>query len=229
MIFSVHIADVGVRTAPGVLRRGPQTSGVSGLLYAQTTITAPLSKRALVAPRPGRVGLIAAWEDDEAFDEFSANHPLAARLAGGWHVRLEPLRVSGKWSGVPDLPTEERPVDDEEPVAVLTLGRLRYLRAVPFLRASARAEGEALSNPELLASSGLARPPLVATFSLWRTAAGMRDYAHRRSDGAHPAAKRADSAKPFHKESAFVRFRPYASRGSWDGYDPLAALALAAG
>jgi hypothetical protein len=227
MIFSVHIANVGLRSTPGILRRGLRSSEVSGLRYAETTIVSQLSKSPLPLPRLGSVGLIAAWEDDDALDEFSASHPLAARLAGGWHVRLEPLRVSGEWSAMPDLPMRERPVDDEEAVAVLTLGRLRYRRTVPFLRTSARAEGEALSDPALLASSGLARPPLVATFSLWRTAAAMRDYAHRRGDGTHPAAKRADSAKPFHRESAFVRFRPYAAQGSWDGHDPLATVTLA--
>ena len=34
----------------------------------------------------------------------------------------------------------------------------------------------------------------------------------------------ADRARPFHHESAFIRFRPYASLGSWDGVDPLAGL-----
>jgi len=227
MIVSVHLADVGF-AAPGVLCRRPRPSKASGLLYAETTITAPLSKSLLPAPRLGQVGLIAAWEDDGALDDFLADHPLAKRLAGGWHVRLEPLRVYGAWSAMPGLPTKERPVADDEPVAVLTLGRLRVRRVVPFLRTSARAEGEALADPALLASSGLARPPLVSTFSLWRTAAGMRNYAHGRSDGGHPAAKRADSAKPFHRESAFIRFRPYASQGNWGGRDPLSATATAA-
>jgi hypothetical protein len=52
----------------------------------------------------------------------------------------------------------------------------------------------------------------------------MRAYAYDR-DGTHQAAVNADRAKPFHHESAFVRFRPYASEGSWDGRDPLAEMA----
>ena len=51
----------------------------------------------------------------------------------------------------------------------------------------------------------------------------MRKYAIS-ADGTHRAAMAADRAQPFHHESAFVRFRPYASRGSWDGRDPLADL-----
>ncbi len=225
MIVSLHLADVGWRATPLVLRKRPDRSDVPGLRYAETVITAPLGERLLPTPNPGRVGLIAAWDDDRALDEFSLRHALAERFAGGWTVRLEPLRVSGFWSGMPDLPTQERAVDDAEPVAVLTLGQLRLGRIGPFLRSSGPAEGEAVSHPALLASTGLTRPPhLVSTFSLWRSTAEMREYAYARK-GAHQAAVRADRARPFHHQSAFIRFRPYASTGSWEGSDPLKAIA----
>ncbi len=66
-------------------------------------------------------------------------------------------------------------MDDEEPAAVLTLGRLRGTQALRFLRASAAAEELAVGDPALLASTGWgAGPPsLVATSSL---------VAHRRRD-----------------------------------------------
>lgn len=143
-------------------------------------------------------------------------------------MRLEPLRVFGRWAGMPDLPTKELPVDDDEPVVVLTLGRLRFNRARPFLRSAAAAELDAVGNPAMVASTGLARPPrLVSTFSIWRSTAAMREYAFGDA-GAHQAAVRTDRGHPFHHESAFIRFRPYASQGSWDGRDPL-ALAQATG
>jgi len=170
--------------------------------------------------------MIAAWKNDEAFEAFSAGHPLARQLAAGWQVRLQPLHVYGKWPGLRDLPEGEIKVGDEEPVAVLTLGRPRLHRLPAFLKASARAEAEAVANPGVLALIGMARPPrLVATFSLWRDVETMRAYARGRSDSAHPTATRADRANPFHHDSAFIRFRPYASQGSWDGRDPLALTA----
>ena len=73
------------------------------------------------------------------------------------------------------------------------------------------------------ASLCLAQPPgMVATFSLWRNVEAMREYARGRRDGAHPAATAIHRGNPFHHESAFVRFRPYAWQGHWDGADPLA-------
>jgi hypothetical protein len=65
------------------------------------------------------------------------------------------------------------------------------------------------------------RTRLVSTFSVWRSAAEMRDYANR-GGGAHRHAVARDRAHPFHRHSAFIRFRPLASAGSWEGPDPLA-------
>jgi hypothetical protein len=223
VIVSVHLADVGARTAPGVLRRGLDPGGVAGLRYAVTTLAVPLGGGLLPRLQLGRVGLIAAWDEDAALEGFLEGHPLGRRLGGGWHVRLEPLRVSGAWSGLPGLPRQERPVDDGEPVAVLTLGRLRLRRTPAFLQASSRAESLAVSDPAVLEATGLARPPrLVATFSLWRTAAAMRAYAYGATGEGHRGAVRAHGLRPFHHESVFVRFRPYAARGAWNGRDPLA-------
>jgi hypothetical protein len=224
MVVSVHILDAGPRRATSLLRRSPRPERVSGLAYAEAVTTAPLGKRLLPSPQPGRVGLIASWEEDAALDAFLAEDEAGQRFAAGWHVRLEPIRVSGAWPQMPGLPQEALPVDEEEPVAVLTLGRLRLIRGLDFLRTAAAAEAEVVDDPALLASSGLARPPhLVSTFSLWRSAAAMKDYSYRAA-GSHQAAVKADRAKPFHHASAFVRFRPYASHGEWDGRDPLSGL-----
>ena len=222
MIVSVHIAEVGPRAAAEVLLRQPKPGHVPGLTYAETTANAPLGEPLLPPRRLGSVGMIAAWESDEALEEFSrSRHPVARHLAAGWQVRLTPLRVSGAWAGMPGLPARALPVDEDEPVGILTLGRLRLLRTGAFRRSAAPAEAAALDSPALLAGTGLARPPrLVATFTLWRSAAAMRDFAYG-AGRPHQAAIDADRARPFHHESAFVRFRPYASRGNWGDHDPL--------
>lgn len=225
MIVSVHIVEVGPREAARLLLRPPRPRRVPGLTYAETLSTAPLGEPLLPPRRLGPVGMLAAWESDEALEEFCRHHPVARLLAGGWEARLQPLRVSGAWAGMPGLPARALPVDDSEPVGILTLGQLRLLRTAAFRRSAGPAEAAALASPALLAGTGLARlPRLVATFTLWRSAAAMREFAYRAGQ-AHRAAIDADRARPFHHESAFVRFRPYASRGSWGGRDPLAGLA----
>jgi hypothetical protein len=225
VIVSVHLADIGKLQAHRLLMRRLDPSQVSGMTYAEPVFAAPLGKR-IPRPQPGRIGLIAAWDGDTALDRFLAGHPFGEQMADGWHARLEPLRCFGSWSGLPGLPDKELPVNDDEPLVALTLGRLRFLRTRPFLKAGAPAEREAVANPAVVATIGLARlarPRLVSTFSIWRSAAAMREYAFGK-DGPHQAAVRADRARPFHHESAFIRFRPYASQGAWDGRDPLAAV-----
>src|SRR4051794_31654707 len=211
--LSVHLADVGPRAAPALLLSRPRAAG---LRFAAMTVAAPLGPALVPKPQLGRVGLLAAWEDDAALDAFLASDPLAQRLAGGSHVRLEPLRASGSWRAPPELSAPERPVDDDEPLAVLTLRPLRLSPTLPLPRTSARAEGQAVADPAVQFSTGLARPPgLVATFSLWRRAAAMKDYAYGRAGTEHLAAIRAHRARAFHHESLFARFRPYAQQGTW--------------
>jgi len=223
VIASVHLADLSPRDAVRALRGRPRPGAVPGLRYAEVLLGAPLSSSVLPSPAPGRFGLVSVWDDDAALDRFTEAAPAARVFAGGWHGRLEPLReTTNGFTGMPSLVADERPVDPGEPVAVLTYARTNLRAGHHFLRSSAVAEGEALAHPGLLASTGLARPPrLVATFSLWRTAAEMQEYAY--AGPGHTAAMREMGRRRFHSEWLFARFRPYATRGSWGGGDPLAA------
>ncbi len=109
MIASVHLADVGPRAVPRLLRTHLEPRNLPGLRYAEMTIAAPMSGRLPPSPQPGRMGLIAAWEDDGALDHFLAQHPAARRLAGGWHVRLEPVRVSADGQSCPSSRRKKSP------------------------------------------------------------------------------------------------------------------------
>jgi hypothetical protein len=222
VIASMHLADVGGRRVPALLRRSPQPERTPGLVYADVLAAAHLSGSVRPRPNIGHVALFAVWRDDAALDAFLAGDPLAAALGGGAAVRLHPRQVSGSWSGLETLVCDGGPVPDDEPVAVLTYGRLRLHRTPAFLRASARAEADAIAHPALAASTGLTRPPrLVSTFSLWRSAEGMRDFAHR--GAGHRGALDAVARRDFHRESIFIRFRPYAASGAWGGSDATAA------
>jgi hypothetical protein len=222
MLASVHVADVGARRALGFVRRAPKPSEIGGLRHANVALAAPLSGSLLPSPSVGRVGLVAFWDDDAALDEFLATHPAAAVLAGGWRLRLEPLRAHGTWPGLPaDVPTG-RSTDYDGRAAVLTLGRLRLSQASRFLRTSAKAEARAVEAPGMTWATGLARPPFVATCSLWESTRALSTYAFGRAEPAHAGAIAAGDAKEFHHQSAFIRFRPYGSEGHLDGRNPLA-------
>jgi hypothetical protein len=229
MIASVHFANLRKPSALAMLRRAPRPSANPGLRSASIGFAAPLSSSILPAPDLGRVGIVAFWEDDAAIDQFLADSPIAAALAGGFHLRLEPLRATGTWPGLPvDLPND-RAVEVDGPAAVLTLGRLRLSQAPRFFRASAKPEGRAAAAPGLIWGSGLGRPPFVATCSLWESSRALMTYAYGHREPEHSDAIAQGEAKAFHHQSAFIRFRPYGASGSLTGRNPLAAGALAVG
>lgn len=224
MIASVHLADVGVRSAFEVVRKVPPPASIQGLRKADVALAAPLrGGAALPVPQLGRACLIAFWDDDAALDRFLAGHPLAAVLASGWRARLAPLRAHGTWAGLPGDVPSQRDVDYDGPVVVLTLARLRATEAIRFVRTSAKAEKSATAAAGMTWGTALARPPsFLATCSLWESASAAATYAYGRRDPGHPDAIAADRAKPFHHQSAFIRFRPYDVHGRLGGRNPLA-------
>jgi hypothetical protein len=214
MIALVQLAEIGVPAASRLLRRPLRAAEVPGLRYSETMLSAPLGPHLLPRVRLDRVGVLSVWDGDAAVDAFLATHPLAAAVEGGYRVRLRPTRVVGGWGPIGEIPVDPG-AEGDGPAAVLTLGRLRPARALPFLRASARAEQDALASPDMILASGLARPPrTVATFSLWRGVEPMRGYVER-TNGGHRGATGQHSRRPFHSESAFIRFRPYDTAGQW--------------
>lgn len=228
-IVSVHLADVGVARALRLQASPPKPGRVPGLRHADVGIAAPLSESVLPHPTPSRAGLIAFWDDQRSLDAFLADHPVAAALAGGWRAALEPVRVHGEWPGLDDGLPRARRVQPEGPAIVLTLGRLRPSQALRFLKASSKAEAGVLSAPGLRWASGLAKPPFVCTISAWETDAALASYAYGPEQQAHPGALYEDRARPFHKRSAFIRFRPLGIEGALAGKNPVTAHVLGSG
>jgi hypothetical protein len=220
MLASVHIADVGPRQALPVLTK--RLSGISapGLRHANLGAGARLGGSLFTKPIPGRIGLIAMWDDDESLDRFLAESSLAQAFAGGWSVRLEPLRAWGSWPGLDEDVPKARNVEHDGPVAVLTMGRTRTNRLPAFLRASVKAEAHLADSPGLIWAGALVRPPFVSTCSLWESSDASRAYAYG-AGHAHNDAIAAGRAKPFHHQEAFIRFRPYAMQGHLEGKNPL--------
>jgi len=79
------------------------------------------------------------------------------------------------------------------------------------------------TSPGLIWASALARPPVVATCSLWTSPEALEAYAYGSAASGHRRAMAADQRRPFHQAGAFFRFHPTRSAGQLDGRNPLPA------
>ena len=224
MIASVQVAELGPLEAARALLRRPKPADVPGLRSGEVALFAPL---AIAGPPPiGRAGLIAFWDDDASCERFVDSDPIGRRFSGGLHTRLRPLRAHGSWPGLPADVRSSRAVSHDGPVVVLTLGRLRISQAVRFLRASRPAEKAAASDNRMIWGSAAARPPFVATVSIWESAQASAAYAYGQQQPAHSEAIAEQQRKDFHLRSAFIRFAPTKLEGTLGGSNPLAASGL---
>lgn len=224
MIMSLHLAEVSPGKAMSALRNGPKPEAHEGLQWASPFLMSPLrAESAMFDVKPTGAAMLAAWESDDALDRF-LSHPRAKAYENGWRARFEPVRTVGAWPGLLELPRREIPVDDH-PIGVLTLARVRLNKMVPFVAAASHAERDAVHHPAFLEGTSLIRPPNhVATFSLWRSVKEMRQYTVGSYPGGHVRAMKRHEEQDFHHETLFVRLRPYAVDGHWNGRNPLDML-----
>lgn len=222
-VVTVHIADVALSTSLPMLRRPPIPDGTTGLLHVDVALAAPLRRRSpLPAAQARRICVVGFWRSREDADRWAAGST-ASPILGGWQAVLEPLRGYGDWPGLPTDIARGRATEYDGPSVVLTLGRVRASQLPRFLRTSKPAERAAVGSGGMLWGTAMARPPFVATCSLWESTDALAEYAYGDRQRPHPSAIAADRRKGFHHRSAFVRFKPLAIQGSLGGRNPLDA------
>ena len=215
MIATVDVADIGRRSLIRSLRHRPKPDDVAGLRWLDLAPTVPLASK--TPPGFRRAVLFAMWDDEDAARDFTATHPLAQRFAGGFHAVLRPLRAFGSWPGLPSDVSRNRVTRHDGPVVVTTLGRLRLSQTVRFLRASRPAEHAALGADGFVWGTAAARPPFMATLSVWSSDEAAAAYAYADPAAGHPQAITRQRKKDFHHESAFIRHAVVSTTGSLPG------------
>jgi hypothetical protein len=170
-----------------------------------------------------RWGLLATWHraaDATAFE--------AGPVARGWEriaderlrVDLRPLTSRGRWSGREPFGAPEPDPAYDGPVAAVTRARIRPRRMVTFWRAVPPVSADLRAADGLRLALGVGEAPigLQGTFSLWDSAAAVREFAHRRP--AHLEAVRRTAEVGWYSEELFARFAVLAVDGTIDGRTP---------
>jgi heme-degrading monooxygenase HmoA len=169
------------------------------------------------------------WDSPAALEAFEAHSPVAAgwgaRSEERWTLRLQPLRWHGAWGGV-DPFAGFAPSRDPQEGALVVLTRatlhLRHVRA--FRAAAASLEPVLAQQPGLAASLAAGELPYLqqATFSLWRNAAAVRDFAW--ASARHAGVVQRTRSEGWYREELFARLRPLSASGTWAGGEPLSQL-----
>ena len=168
---------------------------------------------------------LTVWDDASSAEAWSSG-----RLASAWdrasherlRVRMTPLAARGRWSRqepfvAPGAPDE---VPWTGPVAALTRARLRPSRALSFWRAVPPVVRELHGSPGLRLALGVGEAPIgtQGTFSLWRDADALVDFAYR-SPG-HRAAVQRTVSERWYAEELFARLAVHDVEGTYEGRTP---------
>lgn len=227
-VFSFHLAQCGISETLLALARPPRSTSTPGLVHAECMAPMILG-RPVALPwryRPQQIAVFAAWQSEEAIDDFLRSSRLGRSLAMGWHVRMMFVRRWGHISELDGLPQTALVLDDHQPVVAVTLARLRVSQALRFIRWGRPVEEEVRDDPATTIALAAMRPVgTLATFSIWRTQQAMTDMVHGRtaalSAGRHAMAMQERNRKDFHHEFTTMRFRPISEHGCWQGRDCL--------
>jgi hypothetical protein len=228
-----HSAPAAARVVGTMVRHRDAFAETPGLIAGRLCFTTDFHPLAGGWPTPRRLALFCAWESEEALAQFVASSPFVSRFTApareSWRATLEPVRVvNGEWHGWRPDTAGVRPLARDEPVAVITYGRLRWGYIPTFIWNNRRIVAASMTQPGLIARVAIGDGPRIAcTFSIWRSQGDVVRFAY--GQGEHKPIVSPSRDTPWADDYFFARFRLLDSSGTWDGTDPVAKALAAAG
>jgi hypothetical protein len=129
----------------------------------------------------------------------------------GWQKIAKPISVHGLWSG--KQPFEVEKFDWNGKIAAITRARIVWRKNLIFWQAVPPVTISLHQSPGLINAIGIGEAPigLQGTFSLWESAAQLRDFAYKGQ--AHTQAIKATEENKWYSEELFSRFAVVQERG----------------
>ena len=117
-VFTFHLAECGIANTLRALLRPPTSQSAAGLVHAECMVPMTLGRPVALPTRyqPQQLAMFAAWQSEDAIDEFLRSPGLGRVLAVGWHVRLEFVRRWGHVRELDGLPLVARELAEDQPV-----------------------------------------------------------------------------------------------------------------
>jgi hypothetical protein len=157
-------------------------------------------------------GLVAVVKDIENFDSSTVINRWRKGSVSEFRAVLEPISSHGKWADKEPFVASAKDWDGQ--VAAITRARIKWSQNFRFWRSVPPVTISLKSAPGLLAAIGIGEAPigLQGTFSLWESAAAIREFAYK--GAAHQKAIADTSAYNWYSEELFARFAVREVRGS---------------
>ena len=157
-------------------------------------------------------GLIASVEDIEKFDNSFVIKRWRRISVSEYRAMLEPISSHGQWAGKEPFVATAK--DWDGAVAAVTRARIKWSQNFRFWRSVPPVTVSLKSAPGLIAAIGIGEAPigLQGTFSLWESAAAIREFAYK--GAAHQKAIADTSTYKWYSEELFARFAVLDQRGS---------------
>jgi hypothetical protein len=157
-------------------------------------------------------GLIASVDDLENFDNSFVIKRWRRISVSEYRAVLEPISSHGQWAG--KQPFVATAKDWDGAVAAVTRARIKWSQNFRFWRSVPPVTVSLNSAPGLIAAIGIGEAPigLQGTFSLWESAAAIREFAYK--GAAHQKAIADTSTYNWYSEELFARFAVLDQRGS---------------
>ena len=203
---AVPVAIIAMALDRFVLRRSTNVGFYKSLGTGKGETFTPADANAL------RWGLVAQVHDIDSFDQSFVVKQWRKNSFDEFRAVLEPISSHGKWAGQePFVPTVK---DWSGPVAAITRARIKWHQNFRFWNAVPPVTVSLKSAPGLMAAIGIGEAPigLQGTFSLWESAAAIREFAYKGT--AHQKAIADTATYNWYSEELFARFAVKDMRGS---------------
>jgi hypothetical protein len=167
-----------------------------------------------------RWGMVVAIDENriEAFDQSSIISNWRKRSTSEFRAVLSPLSSHGLWAKKNPFNFIAPLSNPDAQIAALTRARIKWNKNFIFWKSVPPVVIDLHSNPGLHAAIGIGEAPigLQGTFSLWRSASALRDFAYKGK--AHQVAIAQTQSIRWYSEELFARFEVLALRGEITTY-----------
>lgn len=211
----------GIEVARAFTRMGLQRRAVQqlpGLQFAKLMGTGSGETFTMRDADPKHWALLTTWSDGEhaiAFDD--------SRVARTWNrsanehltVTMQPLVSRGKWSGREPFAVADTKAGPG-PIAAITRARIKPRMWTKFWSSVPPVSLDLHEDPGVVFTLGIGEAPvgLQGTFSIWRHAKAISDFAYRRP--AHAEVVRRTHELNWYAEELFTRFQVLDVTGTYN-------------